>query len=73
MYPTSILRTIFVTAESPTVPKNIAIVIAGVRLVVANATALIATTARVSQIWRKTQIQNPKRSQRWNDLFIFFI
>lgn len=72
-YPTSISRMIFAIAESLTVPKSIATVIAEERLVVANATVRIATTALVSQILTKTQIPNLKRRQRWNDLFIFFI
>ena len=64
---------IFATVESPIVPRSIVTVTAEERYAVANATAQIATIAQVSQICRKTQIQNPKKRPSWNDLFIFFI
>ncbi len=73
MLQTSISRMIFVIVESPTARRSIATATVEEKYAVANAIVQIATTARASQIWRKTQIQNPKRRRSSNDLFIFFI
>lgn len=72
MHLTSILRMIFATAESLTVPRSIVIATAGERLVVPNVTVQIAITVQANQIWRKTLIHNPKRKQRWNDFIYIF-
>ena len=67
------MRTIFAIVENRTVPRSTVTVTAEERPAVVNATAQIVTIVQVSQIWRKTQIQSPKRGRRWSDLFIFFI
>ena len=72
MLQTSISKMIFATAESPIAQKSIATVTVEAKLAVANAIAQTAIIAQVSQILRKTQIHNPKRRLRWNDLFYIF-